>query len=57
MNGSLLTDNTAFLTRLAVYCQELYNYESKSDTTSSVEETEDMEVVKEEVEEALPTLK
>ena len=62
-NGSLLTDNADVLTRWTEYCQELYNYELKPYTsilkskTSSVDETDDVQVMKEEVEEALRTLK
>ena len=62
-NGSLLTDNAVVLTRWTEYCLELYNYELKPDTsilkskTSSVDETDNMQVMKEYVEEALRTLK
>ena len=53
-NGSLLTDNTAVLIQWTEYCQELYSIlESK---TNSVDETDDMQVMKE-VEEATRTLK
>ena len=62
-NGSLLTDNVAVLTRWTEYCQELYNYQLKPDTsmlinkTSNVDETDDMQVMKEEAEGTLRTLK
>ena len=57
-NGSLLTDNAAVLTRWTEYCQQLYNYKRKPNTsiekskTSCVDEIDDMQVMNEEVEEA-----
>ena len=61
-NGFLLTDNATVLTRWTEYSQGLHNYEQKPDTsilkskTRSVDETDDMQVMKE-VKEALRALK
>ena len=62
-NGSLLTNNAAVLKRWTEYGHELYSYKMKPDTsilkskTNNVDESDDMQVMKEEVEAALRTLK
>ncbi|KAL8610857.1 hypothetical protein ACOMHN_056712 [Nucella lapillus] len=62
-NGSLLTEETEVLRRWTEYCQELYNYELKPDTSflknasNTNTEAKDSPILQEEVEKAVHSLK
>eukprot|EP00745_Piridium_sociabile_P015102 TRINITY_DN22265_c0_g1_i4.p2 TRINITY_DN22265_c0_g1~~TRINITY_DN22265_c0_g1_i4.p2 ORF type:complete len:167 (-),score=43.02 TRINITY_DN22265_c0_g1_i4:628-1128(-) len=62
-NGNLLTEETAVLSRWTEYCEELYNYKLRPDTsrldkgTNTNQELDDPPILEEEVEEAVRSLK